>query len=405
MSEVGKNQTRASGATWPGAAFAVMASLAVAFVGHLAMAAMVTGAALLIVGVAQAVWAARRQQGAVDEAVGALRQTLEADLCAHRSRCVSGLERLCSRVLPVWSGQIELARSHTENSVTGLTSRFSDIYQRLEGALAASQGEATSGMVALLQETQTELDSIVVNLRAALAMKDQLIAGVGSLPQFTESLQDMAQEVANIAKQTNLLALNAAIEAARAGETGRGFAVVADEVRKLSNLSGETGQRISRTVDTVNQAILSTQSISQQYTHQDQEMVHGAGAVIERVVARFRDAVGGLVDSSENLREESRAIGNEIAGVLVDLQFQDRVSQVLSQVRNDVEKLVQRIAEGERLLAQGRAAGPIDAADWLEELSRTYTTVEEQAVHRGASPTVRTPIAAHKPAVSDITFF
>ncbi|NTV10162.1 MAG: methyl-accepting chemotaxis protein [Zoogloea sp.] len=353
--------------------------------------------AVLVLGAGLAAWCDSRLKQARAAALEA-RRKLEAGLCGRRAQCLRGLDELCNGVLPVWSGQIEMARSHTEESVTALTSRFAAISQRLNEALDRTQGKASEGMLSLLNESQAELDSIIANLRSALSMKESMIREVTTLSKFTESLKSMAKDVADIAKQTNLLALNAAIEAARAGDVGRGFAVVADEVRKLSNLSGQTGQNISATVETVNQAIASTQLISQQYTREDEEMVLGAGRTIERVIGRFRSATTELADSSQTLHDESRMIGLEISEVLVALQFQDRVSQVLGQVRNDVDKLKRHLAEGEKDLAAGRSPGPIDASKWLADLSRTYTTTEEKVVHRGGSP--RTVAKS-----SDITFF
>jgi methyl-accepting chemotaxis protein len=178
---------------------------------------------------------------------------------------------------------------------------------------------------------------------------------------------------------------------------GRGFAVVADEVRKLSNLSGETGRKISETVETVNQAIGSALDISSRYAQQDEEMVGNSEKVIEQVVARVHDAVQDLINTSDILRQENRSIGDEIAEVLVALQFQDRVSQVLGHVCSDMKKLADRIDDQQRQLASGRKPGPIDATAWLDELSHTYTVPEQHVVHRGGKPA--------KSASTDITFF
>jgi methyl-accepting chemotaxis protein len=339
--------------------------------------------------VAAQVSVARGRQAA-QVAMDVVHARLEGELRAEKAKAISGLDDLCVEVLPIWSRQIEAARGNTEEAITDLTLRFANLSQRLEAAVAASQSTAGasgdgSGLVALLNESQADLNSIIASLRSALEVKSVMLKEIQALSLLTDALKNMAKDVGDIASQTNLLALNAAIEAARAGEVGRGFAVVADEVRKLSNLSGETGKKISETVETVNNAIAATLRASEQYARQDEEMVVNSERVIEQVLAQFHTATSGLADSTEELRHESQAIGGEIAEVLVALQFQDRVSQMLMHVRNDLEKLETHLEMHEQELAAGRFLGPIDARAWLEELSRTYTMPEQHAIHGGGS--------------------
>lgn len=316
---------------------------------------------------------------------------------------VSGLDRLCHEVLPVWSGQVEMARGQTEEAINALAGRFGDLSQRLEAAVAVSQGSAghdasaANGLVTLLNESQSELNSIIAALRCALQSKDALLQAVQDLSHFTGELKEMAQEVGSIANQTNLLALNAAIEAARVGEQGRGFAVVAGEVRLLSKLSATTGKKMSDTVETVSRSIAATLDLSRQYAQHDDAAIGGAERSIERVLGKFHAAAMGLSDASDALRRESQLMHGEISDVLVALQFQDRVSQMLSHVQNDMDKLTQHLDDCEAEDATGADTVRIDAGAWLGELAQTYTTAEQHVVHGGAQP-----IAA---GGANITFF
>ena len=74
--------------------------------------------------------------------------------------------------------------------------------------------------------------------------------------------------------------------------------------------------------------------------------------------------------------------------MLVHLQFQDRVGQILQSVVTDMRKF-----EGHA----GEQAASLDVDRWLQELERSYTTLEQQAIHRGEDQ------AGHRDA--DITFF
>jgi methyl-accepting chemotaxis protein len=364
--------------------------------------AFVAAGVILVFSLALAAWSVhncRQQFATVLDAQHAAAIQLQ---CERKGRCIGGLDRLCVDVLPVWSGQIEMARSHTEESITALTARFAEISQSIATTVSMSQGSAGAGGLAeLLNASQEELNEIIATLRGALANRNALVERATAMASLTGDLKRMAQDVAEIAKQTNLLALNAAIEAARAGEAGRGFAVVADEVRKLSTSSGDTGRKITETVDTVNAAIAETLEASHRYSIEDETLVKDADERIGLIVERIRDTASGMSEATELMREESRAIGAEIDDVLVAFQFQDRVSQVLHLVNQDLAKLRQNIQNSQAQLAAGQSTATVDAERWLQELSHTYTMPEQHAVHRGGSATA----AAASAAASDITFF
>jgi methyl-accepting chemotaxis protein len=311
---------------------------------------------------------------------------------------LQGLSGLCQKVLPVWSGQVDMVRDQTETSINELACRFSDLSERVRLAVARARENGGVDMVSLLAESEAELNSIVTDLQSALANKEVLLEQVRQLSGMTGKLELMARDVGEIAKQTNLLALNAAIEAARAGEVGRGFAVVADEVRKLSSLSGETGAKIAATVSVVNRTISETLATSERYAEHEKALIDTAGQHIGGVVSRFRAATDNLIDSSGALTQEGEHIGHEIAEVLVSLQFQDRVGQVLDHVRGDQHRLVDRLQAADGDVAAGRPAGELDSDAWLDEMASHFTTPEQHLLHGGRSQTVGSK-------TDEITFF
>ena len=249
--------------------------------------------------------------------------------------------------LPVWAGQVEAARDLTEEAITSLTSHFSRMSQRVERAAdAARNGTPMNGRLALLLgDSRQELEATVVSLGAALATKEALQQEVMELSGLTEQLRAMAQDLASIAIQTNQVAFNAAL--ADQGRNGMAV-VVAHEIGKLCSLTSETGRRIGETVDAVNTAITNTLAASRQYAEQDGATVNDSRQVIEHVIKRFRGATNTLLESSRELREESHAVSKEITQVLVSLEFQERVTQVLGLVRNDMEKLHRNLAQTAR---------------------------------------------------------
>ncbi len=279
------------------------------------------------------------------------------------------LRRLLGDVLPLWNQHIELARSQTESAINGLTNQFAGINNQLHEALALS-GQQRSGqdVVSVIQRAQTDLPKVVSTLEQTTAAREAFLRELQTMTSFINELSSMAVDVAKVASQTNLLALNAAIEAARAGESGRGFAVVADEVRKLSTLSGDTGKRITEKVKTISDAMANVLEQANQAAGQEQELIRDAENVVEQVLGSFSGTAQGLEQRLLQLQEVSRQVEQAINHVLVELQFQDRISQILTHVQHDTARMKEELAS-DRIP---------DAGSWLQALEKTYTTNEQR---------------------------
>lgn len=289
---------------------------------------------------------------------------------------IAGLDGLCLSVAPVWARQVHAAQTITNESIIALSQRFYGLSQRIQSTVesSAQNDGGSGGLVSLLNESQSELNSIIELLRSSMDEKKALIQAVLDLSAFTKELKGMADNVSSIARQTNMVAINAAIEAAHVGEAGRGFAVVANEVKMLSNNAAATGKQIAEKVRIVNDAIFNTAQISQEFKEKDIAMVAHAEQVVEQVVSKFSGAANKLVESGDAMRAEGQYVASEISQVLVDLQFQDRVSQMLTHVHSDLNKLETSISSG---------VDALDADVWLAELADTYTMQEQHEIHAG----------------------
>jgi len=324
---------------------------------------------------------------------------------ADASRGMPGLDSLCTQVLPIWNAQIEASREQTEQAIVGLTTRFSGIYQRLAATVeVAGRGADSHGVVSVLGASRHELSGLVAQLMQGAGSKGEVLATIQQLAGVGRELKEMAGEVAAIAHQTNLLAINAAIEAARAGDAGRGFAVVAQEVRVLSNRSAATGRQIATRIEAVDSAMQAILSAVQGYVAHDTQMADESKRAIGQVLAEFERVTGAMGDSAARLHHEGETLQGEIAQVLVELQFQDRVSQILRHVMQDAERLRAAVAEAAGRLGAGEAVAPFDAAAWLAALQSTYTTPEQMRMHAGTrqQPGAAAPAAAPQ---TEVTFF
>lgn len=309
----------------------------------------------------------------------------------------SSLHQVADASLVRWARHIDIARRQTETAGNALTHDFDAILSKLGVMLATHDHDAAQGVVAVIDQSRDELTAMLDRLKQAFDAQEPMLRAFENLGEVSADLKRMAGGVADIAKQTNLLALNAAIEAARAGEAGRGFAVVADEVRKLSNQSGALATQIREKVDTVNAATGSALASAEHMAQQNASMMASSDATISQVLERFVDVVRGLGDSSEHMAEGSQSVREKVESVLVHLQFQDRMSQILIAVGQDIDRLLERMRTEEGRVAHGETPTSFDVQAWVADLERTYTTLEQ---HDSQHP------AAHgQAAASDITFF
>ena len=296
------------------------------------------------------------------------------------------LESVVAQVSPIWSRQIETASGQIERNITALTKRFSEMDRRLREVIDVSkngigQFSDDQGMMTLFDESRSSLQSVVDSLESTLRRGDEMLDQMHLLANRTEELNAMAAGVGNIAEEINMLALNAAIEAARAGEQGRGFAVVADEVRRLATQSAETGQQIRKKIDEFGQSMTATLESAQQSTEFSREAVRAGKGTIESVFGRLSETIAKLRDDGGVLRKTEEQIRSEIAEVLVAFQFQDRVSQILAKLSDDLGRLLTRVEAHRARRLNGREAAALNAKEFVASLTAKYSTNEQRWNH------------------------
>lgn len=301
-------------------------------------------------------------------------------------------------VAPVWTAQIESCRSQMETAISDVSNQFGGIVDDLDSVLASSTAAVGGDQGHAFDRGRSRLNGVVSTLDSTIALKHESLNELRSLMQLNEELKQMATEVGEIAGQTNLLALNASIEAARVGAAGAAFGVVAMEVRQLADRSREASERIATKVANVGGAITSVLSNAESSAENERTAVAAANDDVQAVLDDLQSVMAEARDSSSRLETAAIGIRSEIANSLVSLQFQDRVTQVLEHLRDNIDRFPELVAgsvgdpatEGEPL--------PLDSTALLDELARDYTMQEEREAHGSGS-------AAGKVAESEITFF
>lgn len=295
------------------------------------------------------------------------------------------VHELIPRIMPVWMAQTETARMQTEQAVTELSAQFGKIVNDLNETLDVVESEAGEDVSSAVNSSEVQLSVVLNVLQEAASAKTEMLEKVESLSTYMEELDKMALEVGNLANQTNLLALNAAIEAARAGESGRGFAVVADEVRNLSIQSGETGKRINEGLEQVRGSITDVVKVATDSVKRDDVALDNSKEVIGNVMSKLHKTLSELSQREGLLKNKSTEVRNEITGVLINLQFQDRVSQILGGVLSNQTDFKDEVDTFVRLSAAGSEPNQVNVEEWVNNMKKHYTTEEQHLNHAGDS--------------------
>lgn len=364
--------------------------------GHLVVTAI---AGVLCALGALASWHLSRHLGSRPDTAGA---TGQGEGVEQLSSNVVGWQRFWHQVIPVWAGHLQSSKGQLETAVGSLTKRFAGIVENLDRSVTASaaggdRGAAGAGLVNVFSRSEKDLGQVVASLTSSVKSKIEMLEKIQGLSTFTSELHTMVADVARISDQTRLLSLNATIEASRAGELGRGFSVVAGEVRKLATLSSEIGRRMNDNVGVINAAILAACKTAEQSVREENETVISSEATIEGVLSSFKAATDVLIESATVLRSSSAGIKSEISEAMVQLQFQDRVSQVVSHLEGAFDRFLARLDASCHDFERSGEARPLDPEPFLAELRKTYTMREEHALMGEATEAA--------PTGSDVTFF
>lgn len=300
----------------------------------------------------------------------------DSDPRTSASERETALRDFLVRLVPAWGRNVELVRNQTGEAIEDLAKRFAQMLDGLRSASDLMPGSSDRAVLETLRQSLVDLPSALSALEKTNAHRDELLSKVQQLGGAIDDLNGLAEAVKKVASQTNLLSLNAAIEAARSGEAGKGFAVVADEVRQLSKLSARTGDEIRVKVASIADNVKGVVAIAHTLSQKERALLAEAETTVSGTLREFERRAGGLESRINDLKEAGSDVVAAIEQVLVDLQFQDRTSQILTHVGEDAQ----------RLAAAMRTDEIPDSDEWLRRLEATYTTAEQHGGSGGAKP-------------------
>ena len=146
-------------------------------------------------------------------------------------------------------------------------------------------------------------------------------------------INELTNDILEIADETNLLSLNASIEAARAGEAGRGFAVVASEISNLAENSRQTAGKI--------------QNISTEVTAAVKNLSENAMQVVEFINTTVLADYDAFVETGSKYEFTSDIIAGLLNGFMSSA---DELNTIVANMSDSVEEIISAVEESSRAI-------------------------------------------------------
>ncbi len=257
-----------------------------------------------------------------------------------------------------------------------------------------------------LDQGQQAIADVLHSVQGFAASMAQVLEQLGRLREAASGIDDISDNILNIAGQTNLLSLNASIEAARAGEQGRGFAVVAEAVRKLADQSkqqvSETGERLRLINSAIDEVAGVVEKVAES-AHQVAGSAHGAEQTLASMVGVLqgtRDQVselgGSFTSMVQRLGGASGELGNVAAVSEENAAIAEEVTASVSGVQVPLRQLSDA-ASSDTAMADDAASHSTALTSHARRLATSSAIVRflaEDALSEISGDTRRSPIVA-----------
>jgi methyl-accepting chemotaxis protein len=280
--------------------------------------------------------------------------------------------------------QLKQTSKQIESSVVEVCGSFQGIAERAKEAVAhtasflsqAGEGSSDSrSFETLIERCSGTLVKILNVTEEAGEISQRAIERIRQMDKASQSISGAIEQLEQIAYGNKILALNARIEAARAGEHGAGFAVVAMEVISQTERSQKVNAQVSKLILNLRALAGSTLEDLQRMNERDRKRVEQCRGEVNESLRDLQGAHDEMKTMLTGMTEKGTALSQEIGAAVRGLQFQDRTSQRIAHVIEDLETVRTRLTT-----RFGDGGNGIDAEIASDEGLSSYTMHEEREV-------------------------
>lgn len=254
----------------------------------------------------------------MEEVVGEVRDSMVtsngsvSDLSALTEELSATMEEMSAN-----ASVINASTESVKEDVDQIAERTSEI-----NAYSKEMKEHADSMEASAREN---MESTGVKVNEILTVLNKAIEDSKSVNQ----VNNLTNDILNIASQTNLLALNASIEAARAGEAGKGFSVVATEISQLASASQEAANHI--------------QQINRIVTEAVENLAEHSNGLVQYMNDAILPEFETFVTAGNEYREKATYIENSMGEFT---QKTDGLKKTMTEIADSINTIAHAIEEG-----------------------------------------------------------
>jgi methyl-accepting chemotaxis protein len=279
------------------------------------------------------------------------------------------------------SKQLKQTSTQIESSVVGVCNSFQGIAERARETVArtagflSSEGYGTSSkqsFEALIGSCSKTLVKILNTREEASEVSRRAMERVREMDKASQKISAALVTLERISRENKMLAMNARIEAAHAGVLGAGFNVVAVEVVSQTEKTQAVTAQVSELIASLRALAGSTLGDLQRMIDKDRKRAEECRNEVDESLRDMQAAHGEMKKMLTGMTEEGTLLASDIGSAVRGLQFQDRTSQQIAHVVEDLDTLYAK------LTAHSGPAGAQESAS--DEGFSAYTMYEERQV-------------------------
>jgi methyl-accepting chemotaxis protein len=307
--------------------------------------------------------------------------TANEEMLADGSTMSDGLTEF-ARYLPQlakMSEQLKQTSSQIEEAVVNVCVSFQGIATRARAAVARSTSfiaddkQKESGKRSFEDLIATCSGTLVKIMNVTAEAGDvsrRAIERIEEMDKASQQISDALAQLDTITSGNRMLAFNARIEAAHAGAVGMGFGVVAVELAAQSVKSRAITAHVEELALTLRtlaeSSIHDLRNMNNKDAKRVQQCRHDVDVSLQDLETAHRD----MAEMLTGMTTDGALLANDIGSAVRGMQFQDRISQRIAHVVEDLDIL------SARLTAHAGDVPPVFAG--ADEGFSAYTMKEER---------------------------